>query len=193
MRSKDSLKVGGGETVHSDFTIASVLGPGGGLITDQKELDLAHIRLKSLFKHPQHDVLNEQFDLLLRRRRMEFDLGIVIEMQGIVLVGGSGSGKSTSVRQMFKSYPDDISARPGKPDAEILSFELPGKGGLKGADVTALFKIGRPRYAEADVAAFLSDMVSAIPAVRQSDRAAITWSLSRPAERSGHSSSGPQR
>lgn len=101
---------------------------------DQRELDLAHIRLKNLFfRHPQHDVLTEQFALLFRRARLERELGIVNEMRGIVLIGGSGTGKTTSIGHMFSTYPEDLFGRPGKSDAKIFSFELRGQGGLKGA------------------------------------------------------------
>lgn len=94
--------------------------------------------------HDRYVDLAEQFDLLLYRRRADIAAGRHPEARGIVLVGGSGSGKSTAIQRLFYRHPDVRVLDPGRVDADVASFLIPSPATLKSVGLSCLKGLGYP-------------------------------------------------
>ena len=88
--------------------------------------------------------LKDQFDLLLYRRRAELEAGRTNEARGIVVIGNSGSGKSTAISRLFKKHEDLQVLHPGQVKAEVVSLSVPSPATLKHVGMSCLNAIGYP-------------------------------------------------
>jgi ABC-type dipeptide/oligopeptide/nickel transport system ATPase component len=101
--------------------------------------------LRSRFvSHDGYLDLTEQFDLLLYRRRADLAAGRQPEARGIVLIGGSGSGKSTALQRLFRRHPDLKRLERGKAEADLVSFLVPSPATLKSVGLSCLKGLGYP-------------------------------------------------
>ncbi|MEM8575653.1 MAG: TniB family NTP-binding protein [Pseudomonadota bacterium] len=112
---------------------------------DLDDIDLTIARLRKLFfRHPQHRVLSEQFDRLLRRRRVELAEGLRGEARGIALIGPSGCGKTTAAERLISTHPDLVLPAPDQLRADVVSFLVPSPATLKDVGMAALAALGYP-------------------------------------------------
>lgn len=88
--------------------------------------------------------LQDQFDLLLYRRRAELEAGRSSEARGIVLIGNSGSGKSTAMSHLFNRHKDLMQLAPNQSKAEVVSLSVPSPATLKHVGMSCLNAIGYP-------------------------------------------------
>ena len=82
----------------------------------------------------------EAFAWLLERRRAELALGQAAEARGIVVVGDSGSGKTTAAQRVVAR----IAAEGGIGPQDVTSFTVPSPASLKSVGVSALDALGYP-------------------------------------------------
>lgn len=94
--------------------------------------------------HTPFSDLQDQFDLLLYRRRAELETGRSSEARGIVLIGNSGSGKSTAMSHLFNRHKDLARLEPNKIKAEVISLSVPSPATLKHVGMSCLNAIGYP-------------------------------------------------
>ncbi len=113
-------------------------------MTDQS-ITTKLLSLRGIFADsPAFHQLQEQFHHLLEMRRAENEAGIFGEARGIALIGASGSGKTTAVNRLLRTY-----ERPQETDqrsdiCEVLSFTVPSPATLKFVGQTGLQAIGYP-------------------------------------------------
>ncbi|WP_298976254.1 TniB family NTP-binding protein [uncultured Roseobacter sp.] len=93
-------------------------------------LHMARLRAKFI-RHRAYVEFQEQFDILLHRRRAAMAVGASFEAEGIVLTGASGSGKTTAVDQAVTKHPDLVQPRVGQEVAEIIRLQVPSPATLK--------------------------------------------------------------
>ncbi|WP_299047754.1 TniB family NTP-binding protein [uncultured Tateyamaria sp.] len=94
--------------------------------------------------HTPFSDLQDQFDLLLYRRRAELAAGRSSKARGIVLIGNSGSGKSTAMTHLFNRHGDLERLEPNKTKAEVISLAVPSPATLKHVGMSCLNAIGYP-------------------------------------------------
>jgi hypothetical protein len=115
------------------------------LILEADDIDLTVARPRTLFfRHPQHRVLFEQFDKLLRRRRVELAEGLRGEARGIALIGPSGCGKTTAAERLISTHEDLVLPAPDRLRADVVSFIVPSPATLKDVGMAALAALGYP-------------------------------------------------
>lgn len=112
-----------------------------------RQTEIAHriVALRQIFAH--HDAYQqaeEQFQLLLDRRRAELAAGVVMEARGIAIIGASGSGKTTAVARLLSHTPDLVVDNPHGPRKDVVSFQVPAPATLKFVGQTALEALGYP-------------------------------------------------
>lgn len=95
-------------------------------------------------RHEGFKQLQEQFDLLLYRRRADLDAGRQAEARGILIVGNSGAGKSTAIQRLFASHSDLRRPNPDLPEADVISFVVPSPATLKSVAFGCLQSLGYP-------------------------------------------------
>ncbi|WOI56704.1 TniB family NTP-binding protein [Palleronia sp. LCG004] len=112
---------------------------------DRDDIDLTVARLRTLFfRHPQHRLLFDQFDRLLRRRQVEVAEGLRGEARGIALIGPSGCGKTTAAERLIATHPDLVLPAPDRLRADVVSFLVPSPATLKDVGMAALAALGYP-------------------------------------------------
>lgn len=89
-----------------------------------------------------HCRFEQLFDDLLSRRRAEIEAGIVEEARGIALIGASGSGKSTAVRQLLARHESLVLSNPETARADVISLAVPTPATAKFVGMTTLEALG---------------------------------------------------
>lgn len=97
--------------------------------------------------HPAFLRLEEQFRLLLERRRAELAADISLEARGIAVIGASGSGKTSAVARLLSHTPGLVIHDDGSARADVVSFQVPSPATLKFVGQTALEATGYPMFA----------------------------------------------
>lgn len=95
-------------------------------------------------KHKRYLRLAEEFDLLLYRRRAEIESGLQSEARGLIVIGASGSGKTTAIRRLFAKHPDLHLPQPDVEQADVVSFLVPAPATLKSVGYDCLTSLGYP-------------------------------------------------
>ncbi len=95
-------------------------------------------------KHKRYLHLAEEFDLLLYRRRAEIERGLHSEARGLVVIGASGSGKTTAIRRLFAKHQDLHLPQPDVERADVVSFLVPAPATLKSVGFDCLTSLGYP-------------------------------------------------
>lgn len=103
------------------------------------------LALRRIFAHHSaYHQLEQQFQLLLDRRRTEIAAGVTMEARGIALIGASGSGKTTAVARLL-SHSAGLGGDATKtPRKDVVSFQVPSPATLKFVGQTALEALGYP-------------------------------------------------
>lgn len=94
--------------------------------------------------HEGYARLRQEFDILLHRRRADLATGRTAEARGIVVVGGSGSGKSTALQRLFRKHPDICCFSTDRVEADVASFLVPSPATLKSVGLASLSGLGYP-------------------------------------------------
>ena len=94
--------------------------------------------------HDRYTDLRREFDILLHRRRADLAAGRTGEARGIVVVGHSGSGKSTALGRLFNKHPDIRCLDPNEVEADVASFIVPSPATLKSVGLACLSGLGYP-------------------------------------------------
>lgn len=94
--------------------------------------------------HEGYATLLREFDILLHRRRADLMAGRTAEARGIVVVGSSGSGKSTALQRLFRKHPDVRCLDPNRVEADVASFLVPSPATLKSVGLACLTGLGYP-------------------------------------------------
>lgn len=94
--------------------------------------------------HEGYERLRHEFDILLHRRRADLAAGRSAEARGIVLVGASGSGKSTAIQRLLRRHPDAEFLSPDRLEADVASFLIPSPATLKSVGLACLSGLGYP-------------------------------------------------
>lgn len=106
------------------------------------------VGLRRVFAHhPAFLRLEEQFRLLLERRRAELAADISLEARGIAVIGASGSGKTSAVARLLSHTPGLVIHDDGSARADVVSFQVPSPATLKFVGQTALEATGYPMFA----------------------------------------------
>ncbi|MHC5231268.1 TniB family NTP-binding protein [Brucella sp. LJL56] len=111
----------------------------------QTEIARRVLTLRQIFAH--HDAYQqaqEQFQLLLDRRRAELAAGVVMETRGLAIIGASGSGKTTAVSRIFTHTPRLIIKDPESPRRDAVSCQVSSPATLKFVGQTVLEALGYP-------------------------------------------------
>ncbi|EKF42406.1 transposition protein [Nitratireductor indicus C115] len=111
----------------------------------QAEVAARVVVLRRIFAHhPAFLQLEEQFRLLLDRRRAELAAGLITEARGIAVVGASGSGKTTAIARLLSHTPGLVSENQKDSRRDVVSFQVPSPATLKFVGQTALEALGYP-------------------------------------------------
>lgn len=131
------------------------------------DLDFELAKLNTLFfTHPAYDDLRVQFEQRLKERLAVRELGIFKEPKGIVLTGGSGSGKTTAVNRLRADYPKLRGIQEGGDVADFVSLRVPSPATLKRVGFAMLRALGYPLERDKP-AAFIWDQVRVLLAQQQ--------------------------
>ena len=95
-------------------------------------------------KHKRYLRLAEEFDFLLYRRRAEIEANLQSEARGLVVIGASGSGKTTAIRRMLSKHQDLQLPSSADPRADVISFLVPAPETLKSVGHDCLQSLGYP-------------------------------------------------
>ncbi len=109
------------------------------------EVGRAIASLRTRFvQHDRYRTLADEFDRLLYRRRANLETGIYDEARGIVVVGLSGSGKSTALLRLFEKHTDLQLLTDDVVRADVVSLNVPSPATLKHVGHSCLNALGYP-------------------------------------------------
>ncbi|WP_179381475.1 TniB family NTP-binding protein [Jannaschia marina] len=109
------------------------------------DVELLIARLRSTFiSNDAFENLSTLFDRHMKRRRAADAMGLTREAGGIVVVGASGSGKTTAVARLLERYPDLARPERGVELAEVVCLQVPSPATLKHVGAAMLQALGYP-------------------------------------------------
>ncbi len=88
--------------------------------------------------------LDHNFRKLLEQRRADLEDGITANVRGIVLVGQSGSGKTTAMRELVRQTQDLILSNPEEEICEFIGLQVPSPATMKFVGAATLHALGYP-------------------------------------------------
>ena len=101
--------------------------------------------LKTRFiKTDSYRKLETEFDRLLRYRKAEQASGTCREARGLVVIGESGAGKTTSLRRLFERHPDLTLMNAETIQADVVSLSIPSPATPKHVGLACLTALGYP-------------------------------------------------
>lgn len=110
-----------------------------------KNVGEAITQLRAMFiRHERYAALEDEFDRLLYQRRAAMEAGSVAEAPGLALIGGSGSGKSTALRWLFRRHEELKPLSADFEQADVASFLVPSPATLKQVGTSCLQGLGYP-------------------------------------------------
>lgn len=93
---------------------------------------------------PSYRKLETYFQSLLDQRRADMAAGLISHARGIVLVGQSGSGKTTAIRELIRQNRDLIEADPSQDICEFIGLQVPSPATMKFVGAATLRALGYP-------------------------------------------------
>ena len=93
---------------------------------------------------PAYRQLEQHFRMLLEQKRADLADGVVSSAKGIVLVGQSGSGKTTAIRHLVKQNQSLIQADTTQEVCEFFSLQVPSPATMKYVGAATLRALGYP-------------------------------------------------
>ncbi|MEP3342952.1 MAG: TniB family NTP-binding protein [Hyphomicrobiales bacterium] len=123
-------------------------------VNDQHVLEIQPLllRLRSAFiYHEAFALMSSSFERMIEKRRFEIASDVTAEARGLVVVGASGSGKTTAVEQLIRKHPspEDVG---DVPIAEVVSLRVPSPATVKHVGMTLLAALGYPMAREPSAA-----------------------------------------
>lgn len=101
--------------------------------------------LRSIYvPRPAYHKLETHFRTLLDQRRADMEDGIVNNARGIVLVGQSGSGKTTAIRELIFRSRSLLQTDPSQDICEFISLQVPSPATMKFVGAATLRALGYP-------------------------------------------------
>ena len=88
--------------------------------------------------------LEKNFHWLLDQRRADLEEGITSNVRGIVLIGQSGSGKTTAIRELIRQNQALISSNPEDEICEFVGLQVPSPATMKFVGAATLHALGYP-------------------------------------------------
>ncbi len=104
---------------------------------------LATIRA-SFVCHEAYNNLSDLFQRMIQQRRYELSVGNSAEARGIVVVGASGSGKTTAIEHLIRNHIPEQTVVDDIPVAEVVSLRVPSPATVKHVGITTLHALGYP-------------------------------------------------
>lgn len=96
----------------------------------------------AFYRRPIYTTLEGEFERLVRIRRFELQNNIHRECHGLVVIGGSGSGKSTAIKHLIQKHPDITLPSPDTKYSDVVSVTVPSPGNLKDLGIKILDGLG---------------------------------------------------
>lgn len=93
---------------------------------------------------PEFNKLDARFGSLLEQRRADDADGVVFKARSIMLVGQSGSGKTTAVRHLVHKYRRLMATDPGEEICEYIGLQVPSPATMKFVGAATLRALGYP-------------------------------------------------
>lgn len=93
---------------------------------------------------PTYRKLDGHFKALLEQRRADMEDGVVNNARGIVLVGQSGSGKTTAIRELVRKNSGLLKTDPAQEVCEFISLQVPSPATMKFVGASTLRALGYP-------------------------------------------------
>ncbi|MBO9434042.1 TniB family NTP-binding protein [Ruegeria sp. R13_0] len=93
---------------------------------------------------PSYRKLEADFHKLLEQRRADMADGIVNKAEGIVLVGQSGSGKTTAIRELIRKNKSLLQTDSTQDICEFFSLQVPSPATMKFVGAATLRALGYP-------------------------------------------------
>lgn len=102
-------------------------------------------RLRSMYvPTPAYRKLEVHFRALLEQRRADMADGIVNNARGIVLVGQSGSGKTTAIRELIRKNRTRLQTDTTQDICEFIGLQVPSPATMKFVGAATLRALGYP-------------------------------------------------
>ena len=95
-----------------------------------------------------YEKLRTLFEEQLEQRRADLSDGIVGNVRGIVLVGASGSGKTSAMRELVRKSAPLLRTDPGEEVCEIIREQVPSPATMKFVGAAVLRSLGYPYSGE---------------------------------------------
>lgn len=93
---------------------------------------------------PAYRTLEMHFRALLEQRRADVADGMINNARGIVLVGQSGSGKTTAIRELIRMNRTLLKADPTEDICEFIGLQVPSPATMKFVGAATLRALGYP-------------------------------------------------
>jgi len=93
---------------------------------------------------PEFNALDARFSSLLEQRRADAADGVAFKARGLMLIGASGSGKTTAVRELIRKYSAEIQTDPGYEICEYIGLQVPSPATMKFVGAATLRALGYP-------------------------------------------------
>lgn len=93
---------------------------------------------------PAYRTLEAHFHKLLAQRRADLTDGTITNVRGIVLVGQSGSGKTTAIRELIRQNKGLLETDASKDICEFISLQVPSPATMKYVGAATLRALGYP-------------------------------------------------
>ncbi|MBI1494519.1 TniB family NTP-binding protein [Halocynthiibacter styelae] len=88
--------------------------------------------------------LSDRFDMLLDQRRADIKNGVQSNVRGIVLIGQSGAGKTSAIRELVNRNRNKMATDPQEDICEFISLKVPSPATMKFVGTSALHALGYP-------------------------------------------------
>ncbi len=88
--------------------------------------------------------LESNFRMLLEQRRADMEDGLAPKARGIVLVGQSGSGKTTAVEELVRQNRNLLATDPHEEKCEFIGLQVPSPATMKFVGAATLQALGYP-------------------------------------------------
>ncbi len=113
--------------------------------TINKEIRKTIQYLRSVYlMTPSYQKLEGYFGSLLEQRRADMDDGLMNNARGIVVVGQSGSGKTSAIRELIRKNKSLISTDTSQDHCEFIGLQVPSPATMKFVGAATLRALGYP-------------------------------------------------
>ncbi len=116
---------------------------------------------------PSYAKLETHFRALLEQRRADVADGMVNNARGIVLVGQSGSGKTTAIRQLIRKNRELLQTDPALDFCEFIGLQVPSPATMKVVGASTLRALGYPYSGDTKQGTAIWDQVKVQLKLRQ--------------------------